>query len=447
MKLCLVLKTLFAVSLGGCFLLMGCGKKPNTDNGTPERVRPPQTEMDTYLEKQDVNCENNQACPNYIAKIVVLHGNDYKFCTGFLTDDNTVATSSSCIPDILKLSGQDCSRDVFFFFPKTSNRPAERVGCESVLQVSTLNGKDPILWRDDVAYLKLSKEVTNRRNAQILRDGVGNNKQFTAWMVDQQDEFSAIIKKSACESVHNNYVNPLVINESSPNMIFADCAATNGSTGAPVIDSRGKVRAMISVPMDRKLRTYLESTGLLVSGLKEMYHATNFACASTPSDNEMLDERECLKDLNYQKVDRIRSEMLSTNMLFGDLRRKLEESLEARSKYVRFGVKMIPKGDIQETIIYPKCFKPYDSWLDNMPSRNTFVDEVKLPIKSFKRSMDAYGRIQGQTIEKPEVEYLVQFSLKNLRNTKKSSVLMWVTGDEGYDTFPGLTDECSASLL
>lgn len=426
--------------------MVGCGKKAKED-GKPDRQTPPiQTdqEREAYLQKQDVNCETNQACPNYITKIVVFSGNQKKFCTGFLTDENTVATSSSCLPSLLRQNGLDCSKDVFFFFPKTANRPAERASCSKVVLVSENDGQDPILWRDDIAFLELKDKINHRRQAAIIRDGVVNNKQFVSWMVDQQDDFSAIVKKAVCESIHNNYVNPLVLNESSPGMLFADCAKTNGGTGAPILDTRGKVRAMISAPMDRKLREYLESTGLLTATLKDMFHATNFACAPTPNDNDMLDEKECLKDLNYQKVDRIRSEMLSTNMLFGDLRKKLEESLEKVSKYVRFGVKIIPKGDLQETQIYPKCFKPLKDWLEGMPSKNNYVDEVMLPVKSFRRTMDAYGRIQGTTIEKPETKNLVQFSLKNLRSdSKKSTVLMWLAGQEGYDTFPNLSESCT----
>lgn len=444
--MCMYLKAIFAMLLGTCLLTVGCGKKAKED-GSPDRSAPPvetDQQRQEYLSKQDVSCVANQACPNYITKIVVFNGDQKKFCTGFLTDANTVATSSSCLPNILRQNGLDCSKDIFFFFPKTSNRPAERAECSRVLLVSELEGQDPILWRDDVAFLSLKTSINHRRQAAISRDGVLNNKQFVTWMVDQQDDFSAIIKRSQCESIHNNYVNPLVLNESSPGMLFADCDLTNGGTGAPVLDNRGKVRAMISTSMDKKLRAYLESTGLLTSSLKEMFHATNFSCAATPEDNDMLDERECLKDLTYQKVDRIRSEMLSTNLLFGDLRKKLEDSLEKASKYVRFGVKMIPKGDIQETVIYPKCFKPLKDWLDGMPSKNNYVDEVMLPVKTFRRVMDSYGRIQGATVDKPQVKNFVQFSLKNLRSeSKKSSVLMWVSGQEGYDTFSNLTDTCT----
>lgn len=445
-----LLNTLFILSMGTCFLLGGCGKKPKTEERlTVEVVRPPQTELENFLEKQVVSCEGNEVCPNFIAKVVVVQGkNSFKFCTGFLTEDNIIATSASCLPNLLRLNGQDCSNDVFFFFPKTVYRPAEKVACNKVSLVSELSGDDPILWRDDVVFLETKEKVSYRRKAQIVREGIQSSKQYFTWMIDQQDEYSALIKRSTCEAVHKNYVNPLSTNESSPNMVFADCKLTNGGVGAPVIDNKGKVRAMMSKDMDSKLRTYLESTGLLTNGLKPMAHATNFACAPTTTDHEMLDERECLKNLNYGKLDGLRSQMLSTNLLFGNLRKEFEDSLKDISKYIEFGVKLIPMGDVQETLIYPKCFKPLSLWLSGLSgNRNAFVDEIKLPEKSFRRGMDPYGRIVGTTTESSlELNY-VQFSLKNLRVSKRSSVLMWTNGNEALRTYPGITEDCSESLF
>ena len=437
------------LSIGTILFIVGCGKKPINEDSSREVIRPPQSQIDTYLEKQDVNCENNQVCPNYIAKLVIVNGDKFDFCTGFLVDEMTVATSASCLPSLIRLNGQDCSRDVFFFFPKSINFPAERAGCFKVKMVSQNEEKDPILWRDDVAFLELSKPMFFRRKAQILRDGILNNKEYTTWMIDQQDDFSAIIKKSSCEGVHTSYINPLVLNESSPNMLFSDCSVSRGGSGAPIIDSRGKVRAMASQNMDSKLRNYLESTGLLTQSLREMIHGTNFACAPTPDNDDMLEERECLKDLNYSKVDRFRSEMLSTNLLFGDLKKKYEESIQELSKFVQFGVKLIPKGDIQETEVYPKCFRPLSLWLESLgTSRNTYVDDVSIPIKTFKRSMDSYGRVFATTHEVKMQTNMVQFSLKNLRSTKKSSILMWIDGDNSnVRTFQNITEECSSSLL
>lgn len=445
-----MLKRLFGnttrLVLGICvFSAVGCGKKAK-ESSSPEQQTPhlEPTQIEQLLQKQEVACDTNQACPNYMSKVVVVNGDKLKYCTGFLVDEDVVATSASCLPLFLRRNTQDCSKDVFFFFPRTANRPAERVGCTEVMLVSQLEGTDPVLWRDDVSFLRISKRLTYRRQAAIVRDGASNNKEYSAWFVDQVDETTALIRRGSGTALHNTYINPLAVNEASPNLIFADTNFKESNSGAPVLDSRGKVRAILSSPISTNLRDYLNSTGLLLKPLREMAHATNFACAPTVFDNDVLDERECFKDLRYSKVDELRANMLSTTSLFSDMRTKFEAALESKSPYIRFGVKMIPKGDIQETEIYPKCFKPLAGWLTSLNgTRNNYVFEISLPFKTFRRAMDANGRIQGVTQDVPEKKYYMQFSLKSLRSTKTSVIFMWNTNENR--TFPNMSETCGPS--
>ena len=436
------LSTFMLLLVGLCSLASSCGKKAkNNESQKEEPYRPPISQIEDFLSKQNVLCEGNQVCPNYIAKIVVLQPSGFKYCTGFLTDDGVVATAANCIPDRIRSVGQDCSQDVFLFFPRTSTRPSERVGCLEVMQVSQLIENDPILWRDDVAFLKVTPTVAYRKKARISREGIGNSKQFYSWTIDQQDDRTAIIKRSTCEAIHNNYINPLVSNDSSPNMVFSDCGSANGISGAPVIDRLGNVRSIISKTMDANLRRYLESTGLLIDGLKHMVHASNFACAPTPEDSDMLDERECSKDLNILRVDKARSDMLSTVTLFANMKKELEDSISKLSPHVRFQVKMIPQGDTQEADITPKCFKPLNDWLSTFGNRNIYVGDVNIPTITFRRTMDSFGRIKGTSVEGPIKHYSIQYSLKNLRSSRRASILMW-EGDSAVQTYSSITEDC-----
>lgn len=441
----------FKSSVVACLFLIvsGCGKKVGLKEVNNEVERPTQTQIDTYLSQQDVNCEPNRACPNYIAKLVIVNGESFKFCTGFLINDKTIATSSSCLPGLLRLQGQDCGRDIFFFFPKTSNRPAQKATCKRVISASVVDGKDPLMWRDDVAYLELNSSIFYRRQANISRDGLQNNREYTTWMIDQQDGSSALVKRINCNAIHGSYINPLAANESSPNMIFGNCPITRGGAGAPLLDNRGKVRGMISKGMDSGLRNYLVNTGMLLNPLSEIGHGTNFACAMVPGDIDVLDEKECYKDLNYNIVDRLRGEMVSTKYLFSELRKNYEDSIQSISSKMKLGVKLLPNGDIYETEIFPKCFRPLDGWLDQLSSnRNTYVDSLSFPVKSFRRAMDSFGRILAITLESEEKEISMQFSLKTLRNTKKSSILIWANGeDQNVRTYNNMTENCESLLF
>lgn len=439
------LSTIIILGLG--LTIVSCGKKAGSkSSGETSTPQLGQTEIEKLLENQTVACDGNTACPNYLTKIAVIKDRKLSFCTGFLVNETTVATSASCLPNFIKKTGIDCSKDVFFFFPETVNRPAERVACQKVIQVSWNEGKDPVLWRDDVAFLELGKSLNYRRQAIFSRDGVVNNKEYNTWFVDQVDDSTAIIRREGCETLHNNYVNPFASSESSPNLIFGKCKFKRGSTGAPVIDSRGKVRAMVSLPISDAAKQSLVNTGLLTDPLKEMLHATNFACAPTIFDSDILDEKECSKDLNYGKFDSLRISMLSSNTLFADMKKKFIEALEPTNKYVRYEVKFVDNGSSLETKVSPTCFKPLNTWISSLNgTRNNYVFEVQIPMKTFKRTMDSSARVQGVVVDNGAKKYFMQFSLKNLRNSKTSTVFMW-NSDENY-TYSSLTETCQQDLL
>jgi hypothetical protein len=427
--------------MGLMLLCLSCGKQ--TQENKTKQIDPMtpgiSSELESLLEKQEVSCEAGRVCPNYITKIVVIDRGQPKFCTGFLVNSDTVATSSSCLSSLLRLNNQDCSKDVHFFFTRTFNRGTERVGCKKVLTASQLSTRDPILWREDVAFLELETPLYYRRYLPISRDGFQNRRSFTVWGVEQMDEFTSIIRREECEAVHETYINPLASHESSPNMTFAGCVFKNGYSGAPILDSRGRVRGLTSTGMDPKLRSYLESTGLLTSPLRPMFHSTSFACAPTIYDSEILDEKECGKDMNYTMVDNMRADMLSPGVLYQEMALTFEKSLSRLSRYIEFGVRLHASGDLQHAEIYPKCFKPVQSWRgDFRKPRSSHVSNIRLPQKSFRRSMDVFGRIQGLEQTGAEVAMNVQFNPRSMINLGQSTVWMWNESTPVRD-FPNLT--------
>lgn len=424
---------------------VSCGKKAETKTvgGSEVSHNPVSTDVQKFMEKQTVACESNSYCPNYLAKIVVVDGvNNYRYCTGFLTDSNTIATSSSCLPSLMRREGQSCNSDIFIFFPKTFNREAERVGCKEVIKFSPIVGQDPNIWRDDVSFLALEKPLTYRRKAHISRDGIPNNRTFNAWMVDQQGSFSALIKKTTCQAVQNNYVNPLASNASSPNMLFADCGLTVGSTGAPILDNQGKVRGMMSKGISKSLQDSINNFGWLTEPLREMAHGTNFACAPLLDNEDMLDERECLKEISDRAIAELREKMTSFGLLFEESKNQLKEAIEEKSKFIKFDVKYNTSGNIQEANILPRCFKPLSNWLSSLnSSRNNYVFNITLPTVKFKKVMDGNGRVSGIIEEGPEKPFYVQFSLKQLRSVKRSMLWMWNNIDNF--SYPNMSEECS----
>lgn len=422
--------------------VVGCGKKAESDKpALMVDTRPLESDLQKFLEKQQVVCEAGQVCPTYLSKIVVINGSQVKYCTGFLVKSDVVATSSSCLTNFLRLDNQDCSKDIFFFFGRSFNRMPQKVGCSKVIQASSLVDKDPVLWRNDVAFLQMSESLDYKRSLQISRDGLQAAKIFTLWGIEQVDDTTGFIRRDECEAVFNSYINPIATDESSPSATVAGCNYKNGFTGAPLIDGRGKLRGTVSQGIDQKLKEDLQNSDLLVRPLKDFLHVTNYACAPTIFNEDTLNEAECHKNIDSTIVDNIRYQMFSPDVLFGEMKSKVEAAVAGISPYINFEVSVSGSGNLRTVDIYPKCFKKISSWLWTFNrSQNNKVFENWLPQKSFKRIMDSYGKIQGLEVNKSDKRFYFQMSLKALRNSSSSHVYMWDDSENPSRVFENLVD-------
>jgi len=426
------------------FLSFGCGKKiensKNRNSITPS-IDPVMSDEESFLAKQRAVCEDKSSCPNYLVKIVSFHKKKPQICTGFLVNSHTVATSSSCLPDILRMKNQDCSADVTFFFPETLAGAAERVGCLNVVYSSDPQGDDPATWRDDVAFLKLSKNMLSRRSLEFSRIGFEDRKDFFSWAVDQVDDGVGFIRRQTCKAIHHSFVNPNASTVSSPNMLLADCSFKNGSSGAPVMDEAGGVRGLLSQSISSKFKTYIESTGLLAAPLRPMLHASNFSCAPTIFDSNVADETECSKSLDQVKLDQLREVMISDTQLFEGRMKQIRDRLESSNKFIRFRVSLVQEENEKVFEIQPNCFKNISNWILSInPYRGNYGFNLNLPQVRMKRTLTAYGDFGAiDTVNENQSVY-VQFSVKQLKKNASSDVEIW--NEINSERYQNLSENC-----
>lgn len=399
--------------------VLSCGKEQtHSAKGDEDPLKP----INPEPHKQQVFCENSWDCPSFIAKIMVIGEGQRRFCTGTLVSPRIVLTSTSCLPKAARSPDVGCAENVFLFFEKSNDGTPAVVGCRRVLQVSELQGDVAMLWRDDVAFIELESAQHWRRRLAISREGLPEEREYQYYTVDQVDEFKGIIRRQDCRSAFNTYVNPLARHQFSPNMTMSGCTFLKGSSGAPILDGRDRIRGVVSQNMPVSIRTYLESSGMVLGDpLKPIFHVTNFACAPTPTDTTTADERECSKDLEMAEVDKRRKDLLNPEKIF------LSALLESKrnislNQFMEFDTRLIPYASHFAPEIYPACFKNVSSWINAYKKKNRHSFEVSFIPAIYRKMVDANGKIRPHVEPAEQKTIRVKFGPKDLHNLKKSTV-------------------------
>lgn len=423
-----MLRPFISLSLSGlCVLsLFSCGKEQKDVSTGGEIYEAP---IKPDPEKQQVFCEKSSACPSHLAKVMVVEQRSRRFCTGTLIDSRILMTSTSCLPKQLRSAGVSCSKDVFFFFEKSNDGTPEMVGCTKVLQVSELQGGNPALWRDDVALLELDQPMHWRRKLAIDRNGLPEDRTYSYFTVDQVDEHKGIIRKRDCLPSHNSYVNPLASHPASPNMVISGCDFYKSSSGSPLLDSKGRIRALASQGMSETLRNLLNTSGMVLGDpLKPILHATNFACAAVLNDMTVLDERECFKNLEQGESDKKRMELLNSDKLFYSALLETKRGISSNI-FMEFDTRLMPFEDHFSPEIFPVCFKNVSSWINKYKKNNQWSFEVSFTTSIYKKMIDPNGKVGPFVSPLAPKKIKILFGPKDLSNLKWSTVTV-VDGDD-----------------
>ncbi len=143
---------------------ISCGKEvENTTNSSDGKG--PRTQQDNhadpsilrFIAKQTVSCEDEEYCPENIAKLVVIDRQSTKYCTGTLIAPDIMMTSSSCLIPSLRIPNHSCSANLFAIFPKSGIKTAVSVGCSKILASDSNDDIDPasiMLLLNELLYTK-----------------------------------------------------------------------------------------------------------------------------------------------------------------------------------------------------------------------------------------------------------------------------------------------------
>lgn len=440
------------------FSLVACGKKAQESESIDGRyVNPTLPEIEVELSKQELFCgSDDKSCPNFLAKVAVLNRGSWKYCTGFLIEDDVLVTASNCLPESLKERDASCAGNVTAFFGELRGKPL-RVACDRVIESSVNSASQPYLWRSDVAYLKLQKKV-RRKNISPSRLGMDDMDKFYTWSIDQIDRFQGIIRKTEnCQAIHRSFLNPLSEKNSSPMMTLSGCEFSNGNSGSPVMDYRGRVRGVISAPVHASV--IKGANDLRISEVplddKKFMYVSNYACSPTYPHEAVLDEYECSKPLDMDAYKRNQNSMSDSAQIFKPSILKVESFINNvnRNMYVKLLIQ--PTLDEEEFLqlkIQPVCYKNVSTWIGTFPSNpKSFSFGLEAPRVKIKKVMNEYGKIFVKEVTSPNaIKLSFEFNPRVLRNVRTeapshiANLNVWTDGE--YSFYQNFTNSCPSLL-
>tara|TARA_B110001454_G_scaffold219194_1_gene251273 strand:+ start:26814 stop:28019 length:1206 start_codon:yes stop_codon:yes gene_type:complete len=218
-----------------------------------------------------VYCEHPDDCPPAINQLQYKN----KRCTAFLVARDLIATNRHCLPETMIKEREACN-GISFVFPKSKNHEPEVLKCKTIEFLS-----EPLIPNSvnvDLAVLR-TQTSTNREPLSFSQDGFQNEKQYTIYKIDpNQETGGGIVVKANCDAIQNSIINPYFSSDKSPIVNFIPCQVIPGNSGSPIMSSGNEVRGIIHSSSDGKLFQLFEDQRRRMDTKIYSAFGTSFAC-------------------------------------------------------------------------------------------------------------------------------------------------------------------------
>ncbi len=364
------IKYLFNILLS-FLLLYSCGKQvegTRAKNGAQRNRSESRTpvDLDQFILKQKLVCEDVLFCPDNVAKIIVAQGTNIHTCTGTLVGKRKLITSASCLPSSLRIPNLDCRKNIFAIFPEDAYGGEFKTGCQRVMYVDNNSIQEAPLWKSGIAILELDRDVP-RKISGITSQGAQDNEKLETWKVKYDSDFVSVLTRDECQFIHNTYLNPFSQGVYSPMMVATSCDYDELGMGAPIMKGNNIV-AIYSQEMSHRTYSYLQN-GKLVSGdIDRYYHMTNTSCS--PGVRQLITFKKhnpnCSLWTTIQELDQRRSNLFKGKAVHLSSMEKLKKELGNNNKYFAWNFDFAPdetllKYDVR--MVRPSCIYRSNDWI------------------------------------------------------------------------------------
>ncbi|MBN21651.1 MAG: hypothetical protein CL678_10230 [Bdellovibrionaceae bacterium] len=289
-------------------LLGGCGSKPLPN----EIYVSSKEEAKLKMSQTEVSCEKTEDCHPAVGLLVSYHQDKHVLssCTGFLISASQIITNSHCIPKKIKQGKEQCTNLIEFFLPKSSQDTLseknyeEKHSCKKVLFSSEIEGKKRSTT-PDYAIIELDS-VSDHPPLSISRNGFSHKENLKIFKMQLNEKSipSGSLKQESCTTIQGSLILPQFNHKTAPIVSLSGCHNIPGNSGAPIIDSEGKVRGIHYASLTsygEKLFKQRWKTSIHTE-TRYMSFTTNLACIHHPwaSINQPI-ASECEMDVNTHK--------------------------------------------------------------------------------------------------------------------------------------------------
>lgn len=360
---------------------------------------PPALDPAEVAARHTLTCPPEQTCSPSLAKLIVLEddGTEIK-CTGFLIGSKLLATNRHCLPDSLVKGRGACGPRILAQFAATAEEPAEVIPCKRVVARSPLPpaGKVELL---DYAVLELTK-APGRPALTVSAAGVKAGTDLTLLQINGLEQ--STIGTDTCQAVTGSLQWPFTTGPSSPTLTLQGCAADHGHSGAPLLNGKGEVVALLEGVSGQKNYEYFKEH-FPGASFTRVQKASNLSCIALPGAKKRKLPKEC--GLKREEADLLRE----GNALFQGV---IENALPGLKKasFLEAGLRWDPHYLFRDGYA-PEQLRPDNYRLGPVPrcisNRKALMDRAK-PLTSGSGRYQSYKLLKSPRFELCDVDF--QFS-------------------------------------